>query len=300
MTPDDMFVYREVKSAAHRFCAAAMMVLWVGALVAAPRSACGIDHRRAVTVSGVKLPPFPVFDAGQSKAKKLGWSQPAVTKIQLIYADRLWPKKDRPDGPEHPIDAAYVQKFAKQLNPHELVCIDIEEWKVWTKSGLEKYEHMADLIHQANPHVKLGYYGVLPIRNYPAALQPNSVAYKQWVAANKRLVVLAKHVDVIFPSLYTFYNAPKQWQQYAIANIQQAKQYGKPVYPYIWPLYHLMATRKKSTLIAGDFWRLQLQTCYEHADGLVIWNGGRDKLSNDQGWAKVTREFLAKIDGQKK
>ena len=98
--------------------------------------------------------------------------------------------------------------------------------------------------------------------------------------------------------LYTFYPLSEQWQKYAIENIKQAKIYGKPVYPFLWPQYH-DSTIYKGTYIYGALWQLELETCYTYADGAVIW-GGWDMIAwkpeewkDDAEWWTVTKKFIA-------
>src|SRR5690606_26877227 len=100
---------------------------------------------------------------------------------------------------------------------------------------------------------------------------------------------LAAAVDIIFPSLYTFYDQPEQWQRYAIGNVAEARQYGKPVYPFIWPQFHDSGAEIPST-----FWRQQLETVYAEADGLVIWSParGRPTWNPSAPWWQATTDFL--------
>ena len=73
---------------------------------------------------------------------------------------------------------------------------------------------------------------MLPIRNYWAPVRGDSAAISDWQAENRRLQRLADAVDIIFPSLYTFYDDPAGWVTYAVANIKEARSYGKPVYAF--------------------------------------------------------------------
>src|SRR5205085_1032044 len=80
---------------------------------------------------------------------------------------------------------------------------------------------------------------------------------------------LAETVDAVFPSLYTFYRREDSdgWVTYAKANLEQARRYQKPIYAFLCPRY-----QNTFQDIEADFWRLQLQTCRELADGCVIWD----------------------------
>jgi hypothetical protein len=74
---------------------------------------------------------------------------------------------------------------------------------------------------------------------------------------------------------------------------------GKPVYAFLWPQYY--STRHKELgdiYIEADFWRLQLETAYKYADGVVIWFPLRiDWEQASQGpWWEVTKTFLKDLD----
>ena len=98
--------------------------------------------------------------------------------------------------------------------------------------------------------------------------------YDAWRAANARLAAIAQYVDAVFPSLYTFYDyysagAAAGWVKYAQANIEEAKSYGKPVFPFIWMRYHDSNATLKYQYLPAEFWRLQLDTIEPLAKGGV-------------------------------
>jgi hypothetical protein len=69
----------------------------------------------------------------------------------------------------------------------------------------------------------------------------------------------------------------------------EAKQYGRPVYPFLWPQYH-----KSWKPIDRDFWRLQLETVFDNADGMVIWTPakGKPRWNPVAPWWEETVDFL--------
>ncbi len=127
---------------------------------------------------------------------------------------------------------------------------------------------------------------------------------------------------------WTAWQASRQaWKAYAIANISEARKYHKPVYAFLWPQFHdetkacLEARKKQGDLtspkilgckdpgrdgvstIPGDYWRFQLETVYELADGLVIWDYSKSKdeggdwndltnCKNSSHWWFQTLDFL--------
>ena len=182
--------------------------------------------------------------------------------------------------------------------------LDIERWPnqgdaAAVDQTIRKYIELMDWMHAAAPELKIGFYAELPICDYWNAIKgPQSAAYQAWAAANRRLAPVARHVDAIFPSLYTFYTDFAGWQKYALANIAQARMYGKPVYPFLMPQYHDSNKKLAADFLPAGYWRQQLETCYAHADGIVIWGGWMDHNNHrcvwDPGapWWQETLAFL--------
>ena len=146
------------------------------------------------------------------------------------------------------------------------------------EDSLIKLVNVFKWIHQANPHVRVGIYSIIPQREYWRV--PN----RQWEHRNNLYKELGDEVDVIFPSLYTFYDDQQGWVEYAKKNIKEARKYGKPVYAFIWPQYHDSNATLGGQYIPGDYWRLQLDTLADIADGIVIWGGWQED------WATSTSE----------
>ena len=155
----------------------------------------------------------------------------------------------------------------------ETYYIDIENLPTSFKnSDLDKAESMIKLmsiIHAMKterPTLNIGFYAILPEREYWHRTE-------EWKNRNDYYKPLAEFVDYVSPSLYTFYDDQLAWVQYAIENINEAKKYNKPIYPFIWPQYH-PSSALAGQLIPGDYWRLQLQTMQcAGADGVIIWGG---------------------------
>ncbi|MCY2954341.1 MAG: hypothetical protein NTU53_20615 [Planctomycetota bacterium] len=106
--------------------------------------------------------------------------------------------------------------------------------------------------------------------------------YQAWQQANDFLKPLADKVDVLFPSLYTFYDQThvNDWVRYAKGNIEEAHRYGKPAYPFLFMEYD-PGTTLIGQQIPEDYWRVQLQTLRTYAEGLVIWGGAHYSLVGD-------------------
>ena len=138
------------------------------------------------------------------------------------------------------------------------------------------------------------------MRDYWTPVENNPAKMRAWAEANDALKGLASHVDVIYPSLYTFYDDPEGWKKFAKANLQEAKRYGKPVYAFLWPMYHDSNKLLSGKPIPADVWRMQLETCLEYADGVVIWGGYKELWNEEAGWWKETKAFLARIEAGKR
>ncbi|MEM8875584.1 MAG: hypothetical protein AAGD32_15165 [Planctomycetota bacterium] len=155
------------------------------------------------------------------------------------------------------------------------------------------YQAVIDFARAEFPEVQIGFYGTFPIRDYwtpiyyrralesvaegrddfwAANIQRYTDRYMDWQASNDYLAPLARQVDVIYPSLYTFSDDPQEWQWYAEESIKQAERFGKPVIPFLWNRYHQSNQDLKWQTIDGDFWRLQLDTVRANAAGVAIWD----------------------------
>jgi hypothetical protein len=214
--------------------------------------------------------------------------------VRVVYTSELWPKKVSKVEPNLDFIATKAIPRIRADRPDRII-IDIEHWPLAevddakAKRNIDRYMSVIDTFRQHMPETKVGYYGTVPTRNYWAPVKKDTAAIATWRNDNKRLAPLAEALDTIYPSLYTFYDDVPGWTTYALANIEEARQYGKPIYPFLWPQYH--RSRKP---IAGDFWRLQLDTVFKNADGVVIWTPARGgpKWDPDTPWWHHTVDFL--------
>ncbi|HWL71732.1 MAG TPA: hypothetical protein VNS22_25595, partial [Geminicoccus sp.] len=98
------------------------------------------------------------------------------------------------------------------------------------------------------------------------------------------------------PSLYTITENRDQWVTFAKANIAEARKYGKPVIPFVWPQYHDTMLGKGTEYLPIKFWELQLNTIYELSDGIAIWGsvkkgGGWDAWDAKKDWWGFTKNY---------
>ena len=153
------------------------------------------------------------------------------------------------------------------------------------------------------PGVPFGVYGTVPVPDYWRAIRdPASEEFQSWQQDNDRLEGVSDRVDALFPSIYTFYTDKQGWVTYAIAQIAEAKRKakGKPVYAFLWPQYHGSNRVLGLRPLDPDYWELQLNTVYQHADGVVIWGGwgdnGPESWNEGALWWQVTKRFMSRVD----
>ena len=249
---------------------------------------------------------FVVFDS-TLYSNKPDLSAYGIRPVTLVGSGTFDPNwKQQPDVPP---SVAQVQAAAaaavRKGNP---VVLDIEHWPLagapsLVQDSLGKYLLVLERFRAAAPTLSVGYYGAPPLRDYWRAIKdPASPEYKAWMQENDGGRPLADAVDVLFPSLYTFYPDQAGWKKYAIAQIAEARRIGKgkPVYVFLWPQYHDSNRQIGGTYLPPDFWSLQLNTAREHADGIVIWGGwGTDnrpaQWDDKAPWWERTQAFMQTV-----
>ena len=249
--------------------------------------------------------PFVVFDATLYKNKPSLESY-HVRPITVLYEARLFVANQLPAAtpPE-----TIVRSLAYELRcSPEPVVLDIERWPLKgdglaVQSTVGKFVSVLSWVKGEAPGVPFGIYGTLPVPDYWRAIRdPASAEFQSWQQDNDRLEGISDQVDALFPSIYTFYTDRQGWVTYAIAQIAEArrKAKGKPVYAFLWPQYHESNRVLGLRPLDPDYWELQLNTVYQHADGLVIWGGwgenGPESWNEETPWWQVTKRFLRRLD----
>ena len=235
----------------------------------------------------------PIYDATMY-VDKPDLAESGVLPVKFVYASAIWPQDaDREQLP--PED--HVRALAQRLPADQMLVLDIEHWDL-SDQHVDWLIQIIQWMKDELPDRKIGYYLLLPERKYWTALaDPASDKYKDWQARNRspQRLRLAEHVDAIFPSLYTFYNDPAGWTAYARANIAEARVYGKPVYPVLWPQYHTggaQPTELRGTNISASFWQQQLITAGTNADGVIIWGGYKTTWDENADWWQATVQYI--------
>jgi hypothetical protein len=249
--------------------------------------------------------PFVIFDATLYKDKP-PLDAYRIRPITLLYESRLFVANQSPAAmpPE-----VIVRSLASELRDStESVVLDIERWPlkgdgVAVQSTVAKFLSVLSWVKAEAPGVPFGVYGTVPIPDYWRAIRdPTSEEFRSWQQDNDRLEGISDRVDAVYPSIYTFYLDRQGWVTYAIAQIAEArrKAKGKPVYAFLWPQFHESNQLLGNRPLDQDYWELELNTVYQHADGVVIWGGwgvnGPEPWNEEAPWWQVTKRFMSRID----
>jgi len=252
---------------------------------------CGLAGR-ALIASGNTPKRFRVFD-GLLFSPMPDLSGAGLPK--LLGAGSSW----RPGVPHDEVDPAGIRAavdYMRRLTKHYY--FDLEEWTVSGApreviyANIEKLARTAQIAREAAPELKFGFYDQAPRSTYWSVLINKKDELDLWYEVNRRSAAIADKVDYLFPSAYTFYDDLKGWEIAARATIKEARQYGKPIYPFLCPWYHDSNVKLKGQRVPRDFWRHQLEVCREHADGVVLWGGYKELWDEEADWWVETKSFL--------
>lgn len=248
---------------------------------------------------------FTVYD-GTRFRNKPDMSKYGFKSIEIVYAMRMWSqkwknvKKDVDHLPSEKLAKKWAHR-AKKIGA-DFAVIDIEHWPNHgnpqvLKKSLHNYIQVLQWYKQAEPNLKVGYFGILPLTKRYMSSPPKQKYFNRWKQNNDKLEPLAQKVDAFFPYLYTYSRDKKQWVANAKYTIQEARRYqgDKPVYVFLWPQYYGQDHKElDGKYIDKDFWKLQLQTARKYADGIIIWFPYKTKWSvaSKAPWWEVTQQFL--------
>ena len=241
---------------------------------------------------------FQVFDATLYLEKSVDFSS-RVRPIYLID-EHVWGKEPKSNLPPK---EAFMARLRAVPNGAHLV-LDFEQWPTSgghqvVQQSLDKFSEVISWVKSERTDVSVGLYGALPVRDYWRAIHGQGQdKYREWQKENDHLSKFSSKVDALYPSLYTFYEDVDGWRKYATQQIAEARRIGngRPVYVFLWPEFH-DSTPNKGRELSPSFWRVQLDTACQLADGIVIWGGWdfhkwKRKTWNSPLWWKETAEFL--------
>lgn len=247
---------------------------------------------------------FIVFD-GTMFTQKPNLAQFGIKPISVIYEGSMWQPASQSQRTATLPDRKQIDALAKQAYQSSgTAVLDIEAWPLIgdpqiVAANIRKYETTIQWFKAAEPRLKVGYYGVAPVRNYWDAVQgPSSSRYFAWQTTNNTVGPIAQYADALFPSVYTFYEDRAGWVKYAVAQMQEARRIAgnKPIYVFLWPQYHSSDKRLANTYLPGDYWRTELETARKYADGAVIWCcPTRETWNGNAAWWLETQKFMKEV-----
>lgn len=262
---------------------------WYGTASAQPAEACLTPKWRSLRLYQALL------HADRPDFSALGFA-PAHIIDRNIWANETTREEVSPQKLE-----ATVTRAARQGG---LIVLDIEHFPLTgtdakVHDSVEQLVRAATIARRAADGNLVGYYGLVPLSEYWRPI--NGLAhggFDEWRKDNRRLLPIAGAVDANLPSLYTHYDDREGWVKQARTLVCEARRMSeRPVIAFIWPEFH-PGSKAESGDIPGDYWRLQLETLAEIADGVVIW-GGYDLAENRQQqwrqnapWWQETLRFL--------
>ena len=245
---------------------------------------------------------FVVFDATLYKNKP-DLSVYGIRPLNILYVSQFYKNNDSME--QLPSRFRVKELANKAAIRGDFVLIDIEHWPVKgmgadVSETVYKFSELIKWFREDQPSLRLGVYALPPIQDYWRAIGgPTGKGYQAWQAENNKLMSIAQSADAVFPSLYTFYPDRQGWEKYAVEQIREARRFGKPVYVFLWPQYHESNRLLGGMFLAQDYWKLQLETAFKYADGIVIWGGwgetGPTKWNEAAPWWLVTKEFVVRL-----
>ncbi len=275
------------------------------------------SHCKSAEPAGSLTGSFTVYD-GLGYRNKPDLTAFGMKELYIAYTAEIWSGVSSHDQPNE----IAVRNVARKMRPKVPLVLDVEHWKLQgrdrqVEENIDKLIRLADWVHKENPDQKVGFFGLMPISNaykelnYAKAtlnllgLPRIKEEYRELQADNSRLKRLASHVDFVCPVLYTFKNLngaayDKCWDTMAVNAIAEARQYGKPIYVFLWPQFfdHKERTGDRA-FIPDTFWRHELELARNNkADGAIIWGSTTFRKAGwngDDPWWKITREFVASI-----
>jgi Hyaluronidase len=255
----------------------------------------------AFEIPADRAPPkkcLPIFDSMYYTGKS-GVSSLGMISLQSLNAPNFWP--DRKRMQELPRRSDVELWIRKLPNRNLLLAIDLEHWPVrGTRQEMEliaaRYITLITWVRESGYKGPIGFYGLPPLRDYWRAIKdPESAEYKRWQVENDAYQSLANAVDVMLPSLYTFYDDIAGWETYAVANLREARRLApnKPIYPYLWPQFHNSNSQLGYQFVSREMWARELEVVARYADGVVLWGSG-EGWNEQAPWWLETKALLGK------
>lgn len=227
---------------------------------------------------------------------------PGMSRLQLYNLGNLDSGQFNPDGS---VTSATLADIVAQAQSHDHRIVF--DWEIgtlnvsgetftspFTESGLsdsniERMENLVDAVKGVDATIQIGFYGL------GALIEPGDYASSygfDWTNADASLshfyTLLHCKVDFVCPELYAKTDDLQEWGGRALKFIEQAKTFGKPVYPFLMPHYHEHAKPGGGTLMPADKLRAQLELVGQAADGVIFWKGSSEEWDRTDGSTNQT------------
>ncbi len=217
---------------------------------------------RYVDANGIKRVAFINDVQFLSKSEKFSIDKEALqAELQRAYPDK------------NAVGTAYIDLEAPYLD--WLMHADVNSAEF--KKSKQLFLDVLSYVKRERPNVKWGYYAI-PFTDYWNR-KPS------FYAGNNRIAEIIRTSDVLFPSIYIFYNYlsfKRENESYIRDNtresIKTALKYGKPVYPMVMTRYHPSNAKVGDKSIAFDDFDFYVKTIAaetvagKRVDGIALWN----------------------------
>ena len=236
--------------------------------------------------------PFTLYN-GQGNLSRKGdifFKGNNINQVKLIFETSIY--KDNPLKVDEVHLTNKINRIYPDKNASGICALD---WEGKALAILEKadtnskefkevfaeYMKALKIGQRLRPNVKWGHYG-LPGQNYWHRNE-------EWRKRAADLLPLFKEADIIFPSIYDFYDdsvaSREKDAAYVNDNVVLALKMGarvnKPVLPFVWHRYHNSNPKKGYQLIPEDEFKSHLNAALnakfknKQIDGLVWWGADR-------------------------
>ena len=284
------------------------------------RAACAAACLAAA--SGAAVAAAPLYSA------LLHRGAPPVGERMIVVYERLLFAKGAVPGARVPtdagIDAAAANAAAQRRAAEErgqgvapVVALVVERWPTWPFVPLE--QHLASVADYADvarrfasaSGEKVCLNGVFPgggISTVTRSLREEPLREEWEAVARASWEVLDGAVDALCPSLYTYYDGEgeqrefqiSQWQGFARRTLEVGRDIAPelPIYPFVWPRFHGGGGLAGEPFVPPEYWRAELETLADAADGVVLWGGydpdARAQRPWDESapWWEITRDVF--------
>lgn len=209
--------------------------------------------------------------------------------IPIVYASSLWKKNGDRSEPDIDTVRSYLSETFADAPP-EILTLNIEHWPVGENASAEeissstsKLIEIIDAAKEVLPEVQIGLYSTFPYGHYWNISRGKDGAVEKFLAHNEMASEIANHIDIIFPSLYSYYNEFEEWRDYANILIDYSQSFGKPVIPFINPKFHPYNKELAWKAIPEELFVKQMNFVSTKVEAVQVWD--TYKNINDE-WVK--------------